>query len=339
MPVRIGAFASETDSDSYLRFLKQYGVEDVVLGLGERLLAKFPPDGAEKPGYHIDFLDLVQVRTRFEDAGLRVVALENPAPKQYFVSVMLGLPGRDAVIEDLIATIRNFGRAGIPTIGYHWMVNPPGQPSGSSRTSHTTPGRGGAQVGSFHWEDAQYAPLARGREYTEDEMWANYEYFIRAVIPACEEAGVSLAMHPPDPPVESLGGAPRLFHTFEGFQRAMEIADSPMSGLNLCLGNWTAMGTDIVAAVKHFGSKGQIFYGHAQGVNGVAPTFDECFLDEADCDFLAVIRALNDVGFDSCLAPAHFPRTVGDTHNARNGYAFAFGYLRALIQAASPRDG
>ena len=84
MPVRIGAFASETDSDSYLRFLKQYGVEDVVLGLGERLLAKFPPDGAEKPGYHIDFLDLVQVRTRFEDAGLRGRCSREPGPKAVF---------------------------------------------------------------------------------------------------------------------------------------------------------------------------------------------------------------------------------------------------------------
>ena len=145
MPVRIGSFASESDTDGYLRFLKQYGVEDIVLGLGDRLLSKFPPDGAETSGFHIDFLDLVQVKTRFEDAGFRVVALENPAPKQYFVSAMLGLPDRDAVIDDLIATIRNFGRAGIPTIGYHWMVNPPGQPSGSSRTSHITRGRGGAK--------------------------------------------------------------------------------------------------------------------------------------------------------------------------------------------------
>ena len=115
----------------------------------------------------------------------------------------------------------------------------------------------------------------------------------------------------------------------------MDIADSPMSSLNLCLGNWTAMETDIVAAIRHFGNRGQIFCGHAQGVKGVAPTFDECFLDEADCDFLAVIRALNDVEFDGCLAPAHFPSTVGDTRSAHHGSAYAFGYMRALLQVAS----
>ena len=83
----------------------------------------------------------------------------------------------------------------------------------------------------------------------------------------------------------------------------MDIANnSKASGLNFCLGNWTAMGTDILAAIRHFGERGQIVYGHAQGVQGTVPKFQECFLDEADCDFLAVLQAFKEVGFDS--APA-----------------------------------
>ena len=102
-------------------------------------------------------------------------------------------------------------------------------------------------------EIAQHSPLFRGREYTDEEMWGNYEYFIKAVLPEAEAAGVRLALHPDDPPLEKLGGIPRLFHDFDGFKRGMDIANnSRASGLNFCLGNWTAMGTDILAAIPSF---------------------------------------------------------------------------------------
>jgi mannonate dehydratase len=280
----------------------------------------------------------VHLRKRCEDAGLHVAAFENPFPKQYLAPAMLGLPERDAVIEDLAISIRNMGRAGIPVVGYHWLANPPEMASASWRTSHTTPGRGGARVSSFDGELAAKAPLSRGRVYTEDEMWVNYTYFIRAILPACEEAGVRLALHPDDPPIESLGGIPRLFRNAAGFERAMAIADSPASGLNLCLGNWTAMGADIPAAIRQFGARGQIFYGHAQGVQGLGPSFRECFLDEAVCDFFEAIRALNSVGFDGVLLPGHFPVTVGEMEQSHLGYTYAFGYLRGLIQAAERMD-
>jgi mannonate dehydratase len=93
------------------------------------------------------------------------------------------------------------------------------------------------------------------------------------------------------------------------------------------------MGTDVLAAIHHFGKRGQIVYGHAQGVQGAAPKFKECFLDEADCDFVAVIQTLTDVGFAGPLLPGHFPLTAGDTPEQHQGLAYAFGYLRGLIQA------
>ena len=69
-------------------------------------------------------------------------------------------------------------------------------------------------------------------------MWANYEYFMRAVLPVAEEAGVKLALHPDDPPVPMLGGVARLFRNVEGFKRAeADRADAATAwGLDLCLG-------------------------------------------------------------------------------------------------------
>ena len=82
-------------------------------------------------------------------------------------------------------------------------------------------------------------PLFREREYTDEEMWSNYAFFMRAIMPVAEQAGVRLGLHPRDPPLsQPIGGIPRLFATFEGFKRAMDIADSPNRGPTFCLGNW-----------------------------------------------------------------------------------------------------
>ncbi len=334
--MRICAYAGLDAQDDYLRLLKQYGVNDVVLSSISHpdFARRFSAENADKAGAHWDFLDLVHVRKRCEDAGMRVAAIENPVPAWCYDRVMLGLPGRDQQLENLIITIRNMGRAGVPAFGYHWMVNQRGATRNSWRTSLTTPGRGGSQVSSFEMEIAKHSPLFRDREYTEDEMWANYAYFIEAIIPEVEKAGVRLALHPDDPPVEKLGGIPRLFHDFDGFQRAMEVADnSSASGLNFCLGNWTAMGTDILAAIRHFGGRGQIVYGHAQGVQGTVPSFRECFLDEADCDFLAVLRTFKEVGFNSVLLPGHCPHTLYENEIGGQGLVYAVGYMKGLLNA------
>ena len=67
-------------------------------------------------------------------------------------------------------------------------------PNGVWRTSWTTPGRGGAQVSSFDMSLVQGDALTHGRVFTADEMWENYGYFMRAVLPIAEEAGVKLAL-------------------------------------------------------------------------------------------------------------------------------------------------
>ena len=333
--MRIGAFASLPDQDNYLGFLKQYGIHDVALSYRSHpdFQTRFSPQAAVQPGSFWDFPALLQARAQCEDAGLNLASIENPLPNWCYEQIILGQAGRDQQIENVALTIRNMGRAGVPVYGYHWMVNQPGATRNSWRTSLTTPGRGGAQVSSFELERANRGPLFRDREYSRAEMWSNYDYFIKAIIPVAEEAGVRLALHPDDPPVAALGGIPRLFHDLDGFQRAMDVADSPASGLNFCLGNWTAMGVDIQDAIRRFGGRGQIVYGHVQGVQGTAPNFRECFLEEADCDFLQTLKTFNEVGFTGVLFPGHVPHTLYDGERAHHGLLYAVGYLRGLLQS------
>lgn len=214
LPMRIGVGQFSEPREDILRFAKQLGVEDVLLNT-----PRLPGET------HWEFQDLLLLRTTVESYGLRLAAIEN-VPIKFYDKIMLGLPGRDEQIEHMATTIRNMGRAGIPILGYHWM------PNGVWRTSHNTPARGGATVTSFDMELAKNAPLTHGREYSAEEMWENYKYYLQAILPVCEEAGVKLALHPDDPPVESLGGIARIFNSFEGFKRAMEECDSPMHGLD-----------------------------------------------------------------------------------------------------------
>jgi mannonate dehydratase len=311
MRVAVGQFSEL--SHERLSFARQLGATGVQLNT--------PVLPGEKR-WELD--DLLWLRRRCESYGLRLEAIEN-TPISFYDRAMLGLPGRDEQIEHYQATIRNLGAAGIPILGYHWM------PNGVWRTGWTTPGRGGARVSSFDMGLVQGGVLTHGRVFTADEMWENYAYFMKAVVPVAEEAGVKLALHPDDPPVPSLGGVARLFHSFEGFKRAMEIAPSPNSGLDFCMGCWSEMGPGVIEAIRYFGERGKIVYVHFRDVQGTVPCFQECFLGEGNVDVIAAMRALKEVGFTGFLLDDHVPHIVDDTDWGHRARAHALGYIQALI--------
>jgi mannonate dehydratase len=212
--MRIGLGQFNEITEEKLKFIKQLGADDFLLNT-----PRLPGDE------RWEFRDLLLLRTTAEDSGLRLAALEN-TPVKFYDQVMLGGRGRDRQIDNMAVTIRNMGRAGIPILGYHWM------PNQVWRTSRTTPARGGATVTSFDLELAKNAPPSHDREYTADELRANHDYYMKAILPVCEEAGVAMALHPDDPPVDSLGGVARIMNSFEGFRRAMETVPSARHGLD-----------------------------------------------------------------------------------------------------------
>ena len=75
-----------------------------------------------------------------------------------------------------------------------------------------------------------------------------------------EEAGVRIGIHPDDPPVPVLAGVPRcIFGNFEGYKRALEIANSPNVGICLCCGTWLEGGRQLTGKdpeemIRYFGA-------------------------------------------------------------------------------------
>lgn len=315
MRVALGQFNQPTED--ILAFAAQLGVGGVLLNT-----PKLPGE------QQWEYADLAALRSRVEEFGLRLEALEN-TPVSFYIGAMLGLPNRDEQIEHYRQTIRNMGKAGIPILGYHWM------PNSVWRTSRTTPGRGGSLVTSFDYELAKDKPLTHGRVYAADDLWRNYEYFMRAVLPVAEESGVRLALHPDDPPVESLGGVARLFRNFEGFAKAMDLVPSSNSGLDFCMGCWSEMGPGVLDAIKYFGERSKLFYVHFRDVQGCVPKFQECFLGEGNQNVVAAMVALMKSGFTGFMIDDHVPHMIDDTPWGHRGRAAMTGYMQGLLNAVT----
>jgi mannonate dehydratase len=305
-------------TEENLQFAQQIGVTDIV--------AISPPVEATDGAYY-DYERLVQLKTRVEAAGLRLAAIQN-VPAGWYHKLVYGLPGRDAELEAYCRTISNVGRAGIPILHYNWHTVK------VWRTSHHTRERGGALVTSYDHTLMEHSPLIGPQPLEEDELWANFAYFVKAIIPVAESAGVKMALHPDDPPVSPIAGTACLFRDTPAFQRALDLAPSPSNGLLFCQGCFTEMyGQGVFDAIRHFGQQGKVFYVHFRNVAGTAKSFRETFIDNGEIDMLEAMRVWKQVGFDGPMIPDHLPHIMGDTEDGRAARAHAIGYMKALMQA------
>ena len=207
--MRIGVGQAARATEEYLAFASQLGVSGVQLNTPD--LPGGATLGAGRPG-----------RPARKGRGLRAASRGHREHTQRASMKMpcSGGRGSDEDIENVAATIRNMGTAGIPILGFNWM------PTSVWRTELAPVGRGGAVVSGFDLavaEDESQADkvlVARRDRRVEDQkdswsrgalfdipgprsdedMWGAYEYFVNALVPVAEEAGVRLALHPDDPP-------------------------------------------------------------------------------------------------------------------------------------------
>ena len=152
LPMRIAIGQANQLTPEIIEFAHQIGVQDIQFNT-----PRLPGES------RWEYADLLDLRTRCDNAGLRLNAIEN-VPIKFYVKAMLGQPGRDEQIENMQQTIRNIGQAGIPIFGYHFM------PNGVWRTSTTARARGDAQTTGYDHAQAENAPLSFDREYDAEEM-------------------------------------------------------------------------------------------------------------------------------------------------------------------------
>jgi mannonate dehydratase len=321
--IQLGTQLPATASEDDMKFARQLGVEWVMTSL--------PPQESTLENYQA-------VVRRFAAQGLKIYRLANDRCHN-MEEVTLNLPGRDAKIVEYLTYIRLLGKVGIHYSTYAHM----GNGIWSSPRRELT--RGGADARSLrldtavgHWGGKTWRqPLSHGRRYSEEELWDNYTYFIRRVVPVAEEAGVYIGIHPDDPTGFEMAGVPRcIFGTFDGYVRALEIADSLNIGVCLCVGSWIEgggrTGKHVVDAIRHFAGQKKIFKVHFRNVSAALPEgFVETFPDDGYVDMSKVMLALHDSGYVGAVISDHLPNMIGGRRSAE---AFALGYMRGLIQAA-----
>jgi mannonate dehydratase len=310
-----------------LRFASQLGVENIIV---HPYAQSYLPEESIPLSMDAEwsFEELVHLRSRIEDAGHRLGAIEN-LPRSFYEDIMLGREGRDEQLEHVKTTIRNMGRADIPILGYNWT------PNRVWRSSLTRPGRGGATSTAFNLSEMENAPLSHGTTVSESAMWDHYRYFLKKVLPVAEEAGVTLCLHPDDPPVPELGGIARPFRSFENLKRAMELVPSDNHEIELGLGVISEMDIEesVVDVVKHFAEKDEISYVHFRDVEGTVPSFREVFIDEGNYDEYEVLQALIAGGFEGMIIPDHVPQLEGEADWQPSGRAFTIGYIQGMLKA------
>jgi mannonate dehydratase len=305
--------------DHKARLGRQIGVNHAICGV-LAALAKLPKSEYEAA--------LAKVVAEFKEAGLKVACVEShPVPAE---KIKLGIDGRDEEIENYIAAIRALANVGVPIICYNFMAG-----LGWYRTKVDSPGRGGALITEFSNSAAKAQGLTKWGEVPEEKIWDNIMYFLKAVIPVAEKAGVKMALHPDDPPLSPLRGIGRIVTSAANYRRIMNIVPSPVNGVTFCQANFIAMGENCEALAKEWCKQKKIFFLHFRDIEGTRDSFRETFHDNGQTDMARMLRVYHEAGFEGPIRPDHAP-TLDEETNDRPGYAiqgkiFAIGYMKGIL--------
>lgn len=311
--------------------------------------------------------DLVR---QVEERGLTLKVIESV---NIHDDIKAGLPSRDAYIENYKQTIRNLARHGVKVICYNFMpvfdwvksdldyplpdgsrtlcfegAAIPDDPQelldtyASGTNGYVLPG----------WEPERLAQLRHlfdiYRDVDEDRLRENLVYFLRAIMPTCEECDVRMAIHPDDPPY-SMFGLPRIMKNRDDLDWLCRTVDTPYNGITLCTGSIAEdPANDVYAILAEFTRWGRIPFAHVRNIRYLHPDepgnrdfYEAAHLSEAgSLDMYRIVAALHDNGFDGFIRPDH-GRMIWD-ETGRPGYglydrALGCAYINGLWEAIDKR--
>jgi len=283
--------------------------------------------------------ELAGIKRDISAAGLQLEAIENFDPAHWH-DVLLDGPKKREQLENLKTIIRDVGRAGIPIFGYNFSI------AGVAGRIKGPFARG--QADAVGMDGPFDKPMPRGMAWnmiydsnaapgtvppaTQDELWQRLSDFLEAIVPVAEEAGVTLAAHPDDPPLPTIRAQPRLVYQPRLYQKLLDLKPSPRNALEFCVGSLAEMTEgDIYETVETYARQNKIAYVHLRNVRGKVPNYKETFIDEGDIDIRRVLGILRQNNFQGVIIPDHAPQmTCSAPWHA--GMAYALGYIRSALQ-------
>ena len=294
----------------------------------------------------------VQLKNEVNEAGLELEVIESVNVHE---DIKLGSPSRDRYISNYISTVRMLAKHGVKVIIYNFMpvldwlrtdLNRLIEEDGSysmyydeaeikglgplDLARRNREGSGGFSLSG--WEPERMAQLEKTlRLYdgmTTEQLLQNYKYFLDAVVPVCENVGISLACHPDDP-AWPIFGLPRIAHSADDFEKIISLHDSPANALCLCTGSLGSdPNNDLPAIIRSFGSRDRIAAVHVRNIKFLGDRrFRESahFSEDGSFDMYQIMKAVHDSCPDVWIRPDH-GRMIWD-EQGRPGYGL---YDRAL---------
>jgi len=136
---------------------------------------------------------------------------------------------------------------------------------------------------------------------TAEELWDNLTYLQRAIVPAADEAGVKLALHPDDPPQPVIQHIARILISADAMERATRLCPGANAGITMCQATFAMMGEKVIDCIHRFGKQNRINLVHFRDVCGNRDDFHETFHDNGMTDMAACIRADLECGYDGYI--------------------------------------
>jgi mannonate dehydratase len=288
-----------------------------------------------------------------ESHGLAAEVIESVPVHE---DIKLGLPSRDRYIKNYIETLKNLGAAGFKCVCYNFMPvfdwvrtdlklkNADGSTSLAYReeeirkldkNSLSLPG----------WDESYTKEELSGllesyNAVTPRKLFENLVYFLEALMPALEETGINMAIHPDDPPWE-IFGLPRIISAEDGLDKLFAAVPSKHNGLAFCTGSLGAKrANDLPRLAKKYAEAGRIHFAH---LRNIAYDGDLSFRETAhnsasgSLDMFVIVSALVRGGFSGYVRPDHGRNIFGE--EGKPGYglydrALGAAYLNGLFEAA-----
>ena len=308
---------------SYMRKVKQLGVNHLLCS------------GPQIPWTEKSLRDIMD---QYASEGLTVINMMIGG----FNKTIYGLEGRDDEIRMIQDSLVAAGKAGLPVVEYNFYAHR------FTDGYYDTVARGGAGTLSMDYDRARNLPPAPGEgdPMKAEAMWENLTYFLKAVIPVAEKAGVRMALHPNDPPVPESHSHAQIVATFNDWKRIISIVDSPSNGMTYDCGVSGEIGEDPLEVLKYLGSRDRINHIHYRNVIVTTPSlkYEEVFFDEGQVNMFAVMREIFKLGYKYGLYPEHpraldYDRERGVGKNPGDagytGWTYNVAYCKAMMQAVA----
>lgn len=307
---------------------RQIGVRHAITLASPELSGKPAPD---------DWAALKSIHQEFAEAGFELIGLEGD---QFDMSaIKQGLPERDEYIERYCRMLENMDKLDIRLLCYNFMAG-----IGWYRTRTDVQERGGALVTAFDNDEAEKEAVDEAQKITEEKLWDNLFYFLDAVLPVAQEHGVSLSLHPDDPPLSPLKGIGRILTTSESFEKVWQRHPVTSNRITFCQATFKTMDEDLFTLSERWLKEKRIDFLHLRDVAGDKYRFRETFHDNGPTPMASLLNHYAAHGFDGPLRPDHAPLMYGEQQQQFaggisvgyevTGKIFAIGYIKGICDMA-----